>query len=83
MDRSELGNKHICSSCNTKFYDLKKDPAELNNLINLATYKGRIKKLKTELYQLKKEYSNQLSLKELRYITDNDFGGLESKRNKK
>src|SRR6056300_1148463 len=25
MDRAELGNKHICSSCNTKFYDLKKE----------------------------------------------------------
>jgi len=25
MDRTELGNKHLCSSCNTKFYDLKKE----------------------------------------------------------
>ena len=25
MDRAELGNKHLCSSCNTKFYDLKKE----------------------------------------------------------
>ena len=63
-----------------EFYDLKKDPGELNNLIDLAAYKGRIKKLKTELYQLKEKYGNQLSLKELRYITDTDFGGLESKK---
>ena len=24
MDKAELGNKHICSSCGTKFYDLNK-----------------------------------------------------------
>ena len=24
MDRAELGNKRICNSCGTKFYDLKK-----------------------------------------------------------
>jgi len=65
-----------------EFYDLKKDPSELNNLIHSAAYKGRIKKLKAELYQLKKDYGNQLSLEELRYITDTDFGGLESKKKK-
>ena len=63
-----------------EFYDLKKDPSELNNLIDSAAYKGRIKKLKAELYQLKYDYGNQLSLQELRYITDTDFGGLESKK---
>ena len=25
MDKAELGNKHICSSCGTKFYDLNKE----------------------------------------------------------
>jgi len=25
MDKTELGNKHICSSCGTKFYDLNKE----------------------------------------------------------
>ena len=25
MDRAELGNKHLCSSCGTKFYDLQKE----------------------------------------------------------
>ena len=25
MDRAELGNKRLCSSCGTKFYDLKKE----------------------------------------------------------
>ena len=25
MDKAELGNKRLCSSCGTKFYDLKKE----------------------------------------------------------
>ena len=25
MDKAELGNKHICGSCGTKFYDLNKE----------------------------------------------------------
>ena len=25
MDKAKLGNKHICSSCGTKFYDLNKE----------------------------------------------------------
>ena len=25
MSKVELGNKHLCASCNTKFYDLKKE----------------------------------------------------------
>ena len=63
-----------------EFYDLKKDPLELNNLISKKVYKGRIKKLKSELYKLKKQYGNELSMEELKYITDTDFGGLESKK---
>jgi hypothetical protein len=65
-----------------EFYDLKKDPSELNNLIDSDAYKGRIKKLKVELYKLKEDYGNQLSLEELRHITDTDYGGLESKKKK-
>jgi hypothetical protein len=34
------------------------------------------------VYQLKQDYGNQLSLEELRHITDTDFGGLESKKKK-
>ena len=48
---------------------------------NFAILVGSLlKKLKAELYQLKYDYGNQLSLQELRYITDTDFGGLESKK---
>ena len=25
MAKAELGNKHLCNSCNTKFYDLQKE----------------------------------------------------------
>ena len=25
MNKTELGNKHLCTSCNTKFYDLQKE----------------------------------------------------------
>ena len=25
MAKTELGNKHLCTSCNTKFYDLQKE----------------------------------------------------------
>ena len=25
MAKAELGNKHLCASCGTKFYDLKKE----------------------------------------------------------
>jgi len=25
MTKTELGNKHLCTSCNTKFYDLQKE----------------------------------------------------------
>jgi arylsulfatase A-like enzyme len=65
-----------------EFYDLKKDPLEMNNLINDTSYFKIIKSLKTEIYDLKKSYGNNLSLEELRTISDSDFGGLESFKNK-
>ena len=45
---------------------------------------GRIlpNKLKL-LYELKKQYGNNLSLNEMRKISDMDFGGLESDKGKK
>lgn len=61
-----------------EFYDLKKDPNELNNMIKDPSKQQLISNLKEELYALKKEYGNNLSLDELRKISDTDFGGLES-----
>ena len=61
-----------------ELYDLKKDPSELNNLINSKKYISLIKKLKEELVGLKISYGNTKTLEELRAISDKDFGGLES-----
>ena len=64
-----------------EFYDLQKDPSEMNNLISSDAHTELIDDLKTELYRLKKEYGNNMSLTELRKISDTDFGGLESTKN--
>ena len=66
-----------------ELYDLQRDPNELNNLIGNDKYADIIPNLKSELYNLKKNYGNNLSLEELRFISDNDFGGLESNKGKK
>lgn len=66
-----------------ELYDLHNDPNELNNLIGNDKYADIISVLKSELYNLKDIYGNNLSLEELRFISDNDFGGLESNKGKK
>ena len=63
-----------------EFYDLQNDSSEINNLINSETHTEIIDSLKTELYRLKEEYGNTMSLSELRNISDTDFGGLESNK---
>lgn len=65
-----------------EFYDLKKDPSELNNLISSKQYSHLIKKLKKELSDLKEGYGNTMTLDELRVISDTNFGGLESGKDK-
>ena len=66
-----------------ELYDLQSDPNELNNLIDNDKYADIISNLKSKLYNLKRNYGNNLSLEELRFISDNDFGGLESNKGKK
>lgn len=61
-----------------ELYDLKKDPSELNNLINSKKYVSLIKTLKKELANLKTGYGNNLTFDELRAISDKNFGGHES-----
>jgi arylsulfatase A-like enzyme len=66
-----------------ELYDLKNDPNELSNLIKEESHQLLISNLKQKLYNLKKEYGNNLSLDELRKISNTNFGGLEShKKNK-
>lgn len=65
-----------------ELYDLEEDPSELNNLINSNEHQELIKNLKVELKNLKKEYKNNLTLEELRAISDEDFGGHESEKKK-
>ena len=66
-----------------ELYDLHNDPNELNNLIGNDKYADITSNLKSELYNLKDNYGNNLSLEELKFISDNDFGGLESDKGKK
>jgi hypothetical protein len=61
---------------------LDKDPNEMTNLIDDPLYKKIRSKLKQDLNDLKTQYGNNLSLEELRQISDTDFGGLESQKKK-
>lgn len=61
-----------------EFYDLQNDPSEMNNLIDSKEHKLLIEQMRKELYALKKEYGNKMTLEEMRSITDADFGGHES-----
>lgn len=65
-----------------ELYDLKNDPNELTNLIDSEDHQQLVSNLKEQLYSLKDDYRNNLSLEELRAISDKDFGGLESDKNK-
>jgi len=61
-----------------ELYDLQEDPTEVNNLINSAKHASLVKKLKKDLYKLKKEYKNNMTLDEMRAISNTNFGGHES-----
>jgi len=61
-----------------ELYDLQEDPSELENLINSKKHSELIIKMKKELENLKIDCGNNLTLTELRAISDKDFGGHES-----
>lgn len=63
-----------------ELYDLQNDPSEMNNLIHSKAHAKLIKKLKKDLNALKKEYRNNMTLEELRAISDANFGGHESQK---
>ncbi|MCD6354566.1 MAG: DUF4976 domain-containing protein, partial [Prolixibacteraceae bacterium] len=59
-----------------EFYDLQKDPNELNNAINAPEYQDVIAKMKVELKNLMVKYKDDKPLDEFRKITDTDFGKI-------
>ena len=60
-----------------------KSLSEINLNSSNDKYANIISNLKSELNNLKENYGNNLSMDELRFISDNDFGGLESNKGKK
>lgn len=61
-----------------EFYDLEKDPDELNNAIDDPQYADLIAEMKVELKQRQVEYGDDQSLEEFRKITDTDFGNISA-----
>ncbi len=59
-----------------ELYDLKKDPKQLNNIINDPQYNNVVSKLKIELKGLMKKYQNNKPLDEFKSITNTDFGSI-------
>lgn len=53
-----------------ELYDLDKDPNEMNNLYNNPKYKKLIKQLKKKLKALQVEYKDDMSLGEMRRMTE-------------
>lgn len=61
-----------------EFYDLQNDPNELENLITSKEHAALIEELIKQLSAKKRYYRNNMTVEELREITDTNFGGLES-----
>ncbi|MDG1397651.1 MAG: sulfatase [Polaribacter sp.] len=59
-----------------ELYDLEKDPQQMHNIINDASYQPIIIDLKSQLKQLMMTYENDKSLADFRKITDTDFGRI-------
>lgn len=59
-----------------ELYDLKKDPDQMNNVINDPSYKSVVAGLKLKLKKLQKKYDDNKSLADYRKITDTDFGSV-------
>ena len=53
-----------------ELYDLDKDPNEMNNLYGISKYKRLIKRLKEKLKSLQSKYKDDMSLEDMREMTD-------------
>ena len=62
-----------------EFYDLEKDPKQMNNAIDDPKYKAIIEDLKKQLKHLMIDVGNDKSLEEFRTITDKNFGTIVEK----
>ena len=61
-----------------EFYDLEKDPNELNNAIKNPEYESIIAEMKADLKKQMQSYDNDKSLVEFRKISDTDFGQISA-----
>jgi arylsulfatase A-like enzyme len=61
-----------------ELYDLKKDPQQMNNLIDDPNYTAVLASLKKELNDLRQSYGDAHGLEEYRKITDTDFGRIRT-----
>jgi hypothetical protein len=64
-----------------ELYDNLKDPDQVKNVINDPRYIQIIADLKSQLRILQKQYDDDKSLDEYRWITDKDFGRIQNKGN--
>ena len=53
-----------------ELYDLETDPNEMNNLYGNSNYNTLIKKLKKRLKKLQRQYKDDMTLEEMREMTD-------------
>ena len=53
-----------------ELYDLETDPNEMNNLYANSNYNTLIKKLKKRLKKLQRQYKDDMTLEEMREMTD-------------
>jgi arylsulfatase A-like enzyme len=60
-----------------ELYDLKEDPNELQNLYGQSEYEGLTASLKEKLKALQKEYKDDISLEEMRMVTENGMFSYE------
>ncbi|BAX79312.1 sulfatase family protein [Labilibaculum antarcticum] len=60
-----------------EFYDLEKDPQEMNNAINMPEYQNIITEMKAEIVVQQKDLGINGSLEAMRAITDADMGEVE------